>query len=829
MRTMLQNLRYAWRQLRRSPEFTLLAVLTLALGIGANTAMFTVVESVLLRPLPYANPDRLVYIGPAGAEPFGSTSWLNYRDIRDQAKSLESVAGYSDDVGVIQSKDASVSVVTPGVTPNLFRMLGVQPLYGRTFTESEGQTGGAQVVLLSEGLWRQVFAGDPAIVGHTVRVNGRQRTVAGVMPRSFRFPESMGQDIEKGLWLPIQPNTEMLKERGYHFFKILATVKPAVTLAQVQSELGAVAQHIRQSDSQGGGELAFRATPYREMLTGPVRPIFLALVVALALVLLIACANVANLLIARCLSRQQEFAVRAALGSGQWRLIGQTVVEGGLLSVLGCSAGFAVAYWIVAAIHRLPAGTIPRGDAIEVRWTVILVLGAIATATTLLSALLPALLAARTDPQPTLQAASRGVGTGSVRARVGGWLVAGEVALSTLLLVASGLLFRTLWGLEHKQLGFDATRVTSFTAMPADAAGFGNLTVSADAQRAPASVATVVYQPVLEEMRHAPGVWFASLVTAPPLSGFDLRSSFRVVGWPRDKGHQFEARLTAVSGGYDRLMGTPVRHGRMIGEEDGAGAPYVAAVNETLAHKYFAGRNPIGLQIDLGGKDTGMLKPYTIVGVIGDQVDTSTAQPPEPFLMLPYQQIPTTSLFYPALLNTVVSFVVKTRGDIAVAPQMRTLFRRTAPEFALDNFRTMQEAVDQSNFSARLGLYLIGAFAGLAVLMVIAGLYGVLAQVVTHRRREIGVRLALGATRPNILWMFLRQGSVIVGLGLLAGVALALSTGRLVKSFLYGVTPLDPMTYAFVVSALFVVGLVAALVPAWRAASVDPMNTLRDQ
>jgi putative ABC transport system permease protein len=829
MQTVAQDLRFAWRQFSRAPGFIILAVFTLALGIGANTAMFTVVENVLLRPLPYANPDRLVYIGPADSEVFGSTSWLNYRDIRDQVQSLETVAGYSEDVGVVQSKDASTSVLAPAVTPNLFRVPGVQPLVGRTFTEAEGSAGGPQVVLISEGLWREVLGGDPNIVGRGVRVNGRERIVVGVMPRSFRFPESLGRDIEKGLWLPLQPTAEMLKERGYDFFTIVAALKPGATLAQTQAQLASVALRIRQSDSQSGRDLAFRVAPYHQMLTGPVRAVFSALVAALGLVLLIACANVANLLFARCLARQQEFAVRAALGAGRWRLIRQVIAEGVLLSGLGCALGLALACGAVTAIHRLPPDTIPQSAAIGIRWTVLLVLALLATLSTVLSSLLPALLVARTDPQPALQAASRGVGPRSVRASVGRWLVGGEVALSVVLLVATGLLFRTLWSLEHAPLGFDVTRVTSFSAMPADAVGFANLGVSSEVQGAPASVATLLYQPVLENMQHAPGVLSAALVTAPPLSGMDVSASFSVIGQPREKDHPLEARLTAVSGGYGRLMGTPVVRGREVGEEDSASAPYVVAVNETLARKYFANRDPLGQQIDLGGKDTGMLKPYTIVGVLADQIDSSTAQPPRPLVMLPYQQIPVTSLFYPALLKTVIHFVVRARGEVAVAPEMRAIFRRTAPDFALDNFQSMQEAVDQSNFGARLGLYLIGTFAGLAVLMVMAGLFGVLAQVVSHRRREIGVRLALGATPQNILRMFLLYGSTVVGIGLAAGVVVALCTGGIIKGFLYGVKPLDVETYAAAVAALFTVGVISAFVPARRAASVDPMHTLREQ
>ena len=410
MTTLLQEIRYALRQLRKSPGFAVLAVVTLALGIGANTAMFTVIESVLLRPLPYQHSDRLVYIGPAEGEGFTSTSWVTYRDVREQAKNLENVALYSEDVGVVQGKEGSLSVVSPGVTPSLFKLLGVQPLLGRTFTEDEGQTGGPQVVLLSEGLWRQAFNADPAITGKTIRVNGKPRQVVGVMRSAFHFPETMGLDLTKGIWLPIQPTTEMQNDRGSHFFYIIAGLKQGVTLDQEKAELAAIAQHIRQVDPEKGKDIAFRIANYHELLTGPVHDVFLALLIALGLVLLIACGNVANLLIARCLGRQQEFAVRAALGAGQLRLVRQLFVEGGLLSALGCAVGFGLAWLAITAVHKLPQDTIPRGDNIALHWPVVLALAVIATVTTVLTSILPALFVSRTDPQPALQAASRGLG-----------------------------------------------------------------------------------------------------------------------------------------------------------------------------------------------------------------------------------------------------------------------------------------------------------------------------------------------------------------------------------------------------------------------------------
>jgi predicted permease len=826
MFSLFYDLRFALRQLLRTPGLAVIAVLTLALGIGANTAIFTVIQSVLLRPLPYAHSDRLFLVGPAGDKPaFGSTSYLNYRDIAAQSKLFEQVAGYSEDVSVVETQDASLSVVAPRVTANLFPMLGARPLLGRAFSEAECLPGGPRVVLLSEGIWRESFHADPNVVGRTVKVGGQASTVIGVMPASFHFPDSMGPDLGRGLWLPLQPTGEMLKERGYDFFNVAGAARPGVTLPQLQQEMNAIVARIPRDP--GESAIAFRVDPYREALIGPVRPVLYALFGALGLVLLIACANVSNLLIARCLARRQEFAVRAALGAGRLRLVRQLLAEGLTLSLLGCVAGILFAQLAMMAVHKLPEGTIPRADAIGIHWTVVFVLAAIAIIVTVLSSMLPALLVARAQPQAALQAASRGVGSRSMGGRLSGFLVAGEVALSTLLLVGSGLLFHTLWNLGHSRLGFDTARVTSFTVMPADAAGFSGMAVAEDTGNAPASVATLVYQPVLERVRHVPGVASAALATAPPLSGMDLHSSFDVIGQSHNP--QRQARVTAVSGDYARTLGAPVIRGRMIEDGDTAATPFVAVVNEALVKQCFPNQDPIGKQVTLGGKDTGMIKPYTIVGVIGDQIDDSVGGAVQPFMLLPQEQIPTTSLFYQALLKTMVNFVVRTRGDIPVAAEMRSVFHQNAPGYALDNFQTMQEAVDKNTFSQRLGLYLVSSFAGLAVVMVVAGLYGVLAQLVGYRRREIGVRMALGATRQSVAGMILRQGSFLIAAGLLAGLALAAAAGRLVRSFLYQVHPLDAWTYLSVILTLSLVGILAALLPARRAASVEPIQALREE
>lgn len=823
--------RYALRQLRKSPGFAAIAVLTLALGIGANAALFTVVESVLLRPLPYAHADRLTFIAPKdGTGQFSNTSWLNYRDIRDQTRSFAQLGLYASDVAVVETKEGALSANGPRVTPNVLSMLGVQPLLGRSFTEAEGQPGGAPAVLLSEGLWRESFHSDREIVGQVVKVGGIGRTVVGVMAYAMGFPEETGPDIHKAVWLPIQPTPEMLKERGYSMFGIVGQLRDGVGLKQAQAELDAIALRIAHDNPNAvPPDFGFRATAYQELLTAPARPVFLGLLGALALVLLIACANVANLLIARCLGRQQEFAVRAALGAGRSRLMRQLIAEGAVLSALGAGIGILLAKLVVAGVHKLPEGTIPRGDSIAMHGSLIVAVTVIATITTVFSSLLPALMVSRTDPQAGLQSATKNVGAHTVRGRVAGFLVVTEVALSTLLLIGTGLLFRTLWNLEHAALGFVVTHVTTFSAMPEDSSGFTGMAVSEDAADAPPSVASLIYAPVLERVRHLPGVESAALITAPPLSGMDLHSNFDIVGQTEGPSHKPTARVTAVSGDYSRTLGAPVLRGRMVNDDDTASATPVVAINESLAKQYFGNKDPLQQKILLGGKDTGMEKPLTIVGVLGDQVDSKVGGTPDPMIFLAYQQVPTTSLFYQALLTTMVNFVVKTPGDLPVASSMRTVFHEAAPSLALDNFKAMQQVVDENIFNQRLGLYLTGAFAALAMLMVIAGLYGVLAQLVSYRRHEIGIRMALGATRQSVARMILQHGAMLIAAGLVAGILLALLMGQLVSSFLYEVRPTDLWTYVGVGISLIGVGLVASVLPAHRAASIEPMQALREE
>lgn len=789
--------------------------------------MVAVIERVLLQPLSYAHSSRLAFIGPSSRKAgFGATSWQNYRDIRDQSKLLKDAAGYSEDVGVVEGPDGSRSVPTPRLTVNSFSMLGVRPLLGRAFIPADGQSNGPAVVLLSEGMWRQSFHANPNVVGLVINVNGKPHTVIGVMPESFHFPEAMGPDLQRGVWLPVQPTGEMQKNRGYQFFNMVGELRPGVSIAQFQQELNAIAARIQKID--GGNTIAFHAVPYGQVLIATVEPTLYALLGALALVLLIGCANVANLLIARTLSRQQEFALRAALGASRMRLVRQMLCEGLTLSLFGCGIGALIAEAIVAVARNLPEGIVPRADTISIHWTVVLVLAVIATVSGVLSSLFPALLVVRTHPQTALQSAARGVSLHSVKGRLSRWLVVGEVALSTLLLVGTGLLFHTLWNLEKAHLGFAAANLTTFTAMPPDAAGLSNMLVPADTQIAPASVATITYEPVLNRIRHLPDVASAALITTRPLSSSGIKTNFEIVGQPTSSRDQ-AALISAVSGDYARTMDTPVLRGRMADDDDVASTPFVAVVNEALARNYFPGINPIGKQINLGGMDKAMAKPYTIVGVLADQIQGKVGGQVQPVILFPQQQIPTTSLFYQALLKTEVCFVVKTRGNIPIAAEVRTVFHQAASDFALSGFQTMQEAIDRSTFSHRLGFYLVSSFAGLAVAMVFAGLYGVLTQLVGYRRHEIGVRMALGATRGSVAQLILRDGALLIVSGLGVGMLVALGMGHWLTSFLYRMQPLDPPTYAAVAIALAAIGLVASVLPARRAASIEPIQALREE
>ncbi len=830
---MIQSIRFALRQILKNPGFAALAILTLALGIGANTAMFTVIDSVLLRPLPYQNADRLMVITTGDATEHNAirtTSWLNYLDVKEQARQFQSVGAYTIDFGVVRTPQMSEATVSVKATATLFKVLGVTPTLGRPFLDSDNQPGAPNVVILTFPFWRERFGSDPRAIGQQVHIGDVPYTIVGVLPADFRFS---GNDASTGVWIPYQPDSMSLKERNSNFLYLVGSLRAGVSRQAAQDELTSIARGIAQKDPEHTKDLKLRLVPLRDVVTSQVKPVFLALTGALILVLLIACANVANLLLARCLARTQELAIRTALGASRRALLLQMIIEGGVLCVIGATVGIGLAQLMLEGVHHLPPDLIPRAEEIHLRLGVLFVLLAATIVVTLLSSIAPGLVATRSDPQAALQEGSRGASFGRGRSRLSGLMVAGEVALSVILLVSGGLMFRTLYKLQHIYLGFDEDNITSFIAFPGNAAGFFSFEKT-QATSQDQSIALRVYQPMADKLRQLPGVVDVGFANMLPLEGIDMNTSFEIVGQPSpaDQPNKNHALMRAMNGSYLRTMRTPVLRGRAIGDEDTATSPYVITINETMAKQYFPGQDPIGQQIDFAGRgkdrdDSGMPRPYTIVGIVADSVQTQIGQPPIPEVDLAYPQIPVNSFFYQVLVRQETNYVVKTRGPVEIVSAIRNAFHQAQPEFALDDFKTMQAAHDQADFNHRLGLYLVAAFAGIAVVMVLAGLYGVLSQIVGQRRREIGIRMALGADRVLILRMMLQRGLVLIAIGLGVGVLASLAAQQSLKSFLYGVSATDAATYISVSAVLIAVGMLAAFIPARRAASIEPTQALR--
>lgn len=833
---MIENVRFALRQLRRNPAFAALAIVTLALGIGANTAMFTVIDGVLLRPLPYPDGDRIMAIttGPASqGNQVQPTSWLNYAELREQARQFRTVAAYAIDFSVVRSTQESEAVLAIKATASLFDVLGVQAKLGRVLVDSDNQPGAPNVVVLSSGIWRGQFGSDPHIVGQQVHIGDVPYTIVGVLPENLHFA---GNDATSGVWIAYQPDPNSLTDRSVNFLYVLGSLQPGISRQAAQSEVTSISHGIVQKDPEHAKDLAFRLVPFRDVLTAQVRPVFLALTGALILVLLIACANVANLQLARCLARNQELAVRTALGASRRGLLVQMLVEGGVLSLFGAIAGVGLAQLMLAGIHRLPPDVIPRAEEIHLRLNVFLMLLLATAVTTLLSSILPAVVAMHSDPQGVLQEGSRGASPSRRRSHMSSVMVMGEVAISVVLLISGGLMFRTLYNLQHIQLGFEETNLTTFTALPGSAGGFWAIKNPETASQQD-SIALRLYAPMEERIRHLPGVMDAAFTNVIPFQAIVMNTSFGIVGRPQmaEEANGSQALIHAVSGGYARVMKTPVLQGRALSDEDTARSLYVATINETMAKQYFAGQNPIGQQIDLAGNtpkdraESGMLQPYVIVGVMADVVQNQIAQPVAPEIYLTYPQIPVKSFFYQILVTPETNYVLRTHGPVETTSMVRDAFHQWAPDFAVNNFQTMQDAHDDADFNQRLGLYLVVAFAGIAIIMVLAGLYGVLSHLVGQRQREIAIRIALGADRPTVLALILRRGLVLTAIGLAIGIAASAGVEQWLRSFLYQVSPTDAITYGVVVIILLFVGFAAALIPARRAAWIEPTNALRGE
>jgi putative ABC transport system permease protein len=821
---LLQDGRYTLRQLRKNPGFAALAIITLALGIGANTAMFTVIDSVLIRPLPFRDANRLVSIKKMSGQYENAVSWLEYQDICTRSHLLQDVMGFGTDESVIETPQGGLTVSRVRVTDNFLDTVGIKPVLGRPFDIKDYQYGAAPVVLLSAEVWRSHFGADLRILGRQVRVGSVPYTVVGIMPNGFHFHPYDG-DTSLRVWLPMQLSPSVMRSGG-QVMMLAGRLRSGATSPAAQKELAAIVQ--QNYGPQRADGLRYVVQPYREALTASVRPAMLALIGALLLVLLIACVNVANLQLARHLARRQELAVRVALGAGRGRLLRQLMAEGAVLAIAGTLAGLGLALVLLAGVHRLPPNFIPRADEIHLHVPVFAMLAIFAAVTTILSSLAPSVLATRIPPEEVLREGSGGSTAGKKRARLSGLMVAGEVALAAILLVSAGLLFHTLYNLEHIPFGFDLDRVITFTATPANAPGFLGYLASQESGPTPVpkeSIVTRVYQPMVDRIRRLPGVVDVGLSAWMPFDHNTMWMYFRVPRHSEFGRHGILSQVCYVSSGYARVMGTPVVQGRMIADADTATSTLVAVVNDAFARRAFHRENPLGRQII----DDGSKVSYTVIGVLGDARQHDLTHAPDPEVLRAYQQVPLTGMVYSILVASGANYIIRTRGDVHLAGAIRQIFRQSAPDFALDHFRTMRAALDEVTFNQRLGLYLTGSFAGVAILMVLTGLYGVLSQLVGQRRREIGVRMALGATNRSILRMVLRQGSILALVGLALGLLASVAAGRLLRAFLYGVKPLDAATYVAVAVALLALSVTAALLPARRASRIDPMAALRSE
>lgn len=800
MESLLQDLRYAVRTLRASPGFTLMAMLTLALGIGANSAIFSVVNAVLLRPLPYAHPERLVRVWPESMVP-----QAGFVEMRDRTRSFEHLGGVgSEGDMVLTGQGTPERLRGVPVTGSVFPLLGVEAVAGRTFLPEEERAGGGRVVVLSHGLWQQRFGGDRAVVGRTITLDGFPHTVVGVMGAGFHFPSREAQ-----VWTPVVLDAgnpgAYWNPAGLFLFGRLhegATVEGA--LAEVRSVIPRIREAFPWPMPTEWGAGA-GVVPLHEQVVGGVRTPLLLLLGAVGLVLLIACANVANLLLARGMARRREIATRVALGAARGRLARQLLTESLVLALLGGAAGLLLATAGGRMLVRLLPADMPRAEEIGTDASVLGFTLLLALLTGVAFGLFPALWGSRADLQASLKDGVKG--TGGAGNRVSRALVAIEVALAVVLVISAGLLVRSVSLLQQVDPGFRAGGVVT-----------ARLTPAGERYQDPERV-RAFYRDLLARVQALPGVETASVTNQLPLDGGFASFPFEVEGQPLAPGATPPVGGSwLVSPGYLQAMGVPLVRGRGIEEADQAGAPDVALVNEKMASQYWPGQDAVGKRFKpVWWQDRWL----TVVGVVGNVRHEGLASVERPEFYRPFTQEPTA-----AMMLVVRSRAADPAGLVAA---VRTAVADTDPDVPVSDVRMMEQVVGASLARPRFVMLLLAVFAGVALVLGAVGIYGVMAYAVTQRRHEIGIRMALGAGPVSVQRMVVKGGLTLAVLGLLAGIAAAFATTRLLASQLFGVGPADPLTFVGVALAVMAVAFVATWVPARRATRVDPMVALRTE
>jgi len=817
MGALTQNLRYAIRLLGNNPGFALVVVLTLALGIGANTAIFSVVYSALLRPLPYREPGKLFHLGESRIQADNSTdgaqvSYPDYLDWKRTAKSVQSFAAYSGDAFTLAGNGEPKNIFAAQVTPSFFATLGVKPALGRDFLEDEMQSDGPHVAILTNGFWHTEFGGNADIIGSVIQLDGKPATIVGVLPHDFEFAPARSAP----LWVPIHQTGDLITRRSLHWLSVLGRLAPGFSPAQARAEMQGVSVQLTQEFPKENASIFFVMEPLNQQIVGKIRPILLILLGAVGFVLLITCANVANLLMTRSIGRRKEFAVRSVIGASRASLLSQLLTESLLLSFVGAGVGLLGAQWgvnlLVAAIPETQLKAMPYLRDAGINFPVLLFLCAVTVLTGILFGLAPGLDASRTSLNDALKDETRG-GTSAGHARLRNTLVIAEISISLVLLVGAGLLLKSLHVLLKQNPGFNVHNVLTFLVNLPDS--------SYPSEKTPPyySPAAVRFDHEFTgRLRSLPGVVDVGQTSAIPISGGSGTIRFVIEGRPTALGREDECQIIAVSTGYFPTLKIPLADGRFFTANDTKDTEGVVVVSRAFVKAYLPGENPIGKRIRF---TYSAKNPFLrIVGVAADTASIDIAAPLPAIIYTANDQGPSTFLGY----------LVRTAGEpSAFVGAARAALQEMDPQLPLIQPQSLEEVAAQSPsvFLRRYPSYLIGCFAALAVILAIVGLYGLIAHMVLQRTREIGIRVALGAQRRDILRMVLRQGIRATLAGVAIGVLAGLALTRLLSSLLYGVTPRDWLTFSGVTVLVLVVALAACAIPARRAMRVDPIVALR--
>jgi putative ABC transport system permease protein len=811
MGTIWQDIRYGLRMLLKSPSVSIVATIALALGIGANTAIFSVVNAVLLRPLPFPNSDALMSVFEKDTNRGvlrGSYSYPNFFDLRDQTRVFEHIAAYHDNDFIITGSGEPVRVLGGMVTADLFPALGVAPRLGRNFTQAEDKPAEmGRVVILSERFFARHFNSNAAILNQPITLNGESYTVIGVMPPGFEFPI---QNEPFELWTTIADDSSgrspITAQRGAHFLNVIGRLKPGVSQTQAQAEVDTIAQRLEQQYPDTNTHKGIRVESALTALVGDIRPALLILLGAVACVLLIACANVANLQLARAMTRHKEMSIRSALGASRTRVVRQLLIESVILSLLGGALGLALALWWSDLLIALGKQDIPRAIQVGLDWRVLGFTVGISVLTGVIFGLFPALHLSKTNLTESLKE-GRGFVGGAGRNRIRGVLVIAELAIAVVLLVGAGLLIQSLWLLRHVGSGLRSENVLTFNVALPDA-------------RYSSQKQARFYRELLTHVRALPGVQSASAVLPLPLSGDRISISFQIDGRPVSPKDQPSADMFVAESNYFRTMGIPVLKGRDFEDRDEHKSAPVVIITESLARQYFPGEDPIGKRIQPGIStwDDEKSTMREIVGVVGDVRNQALKTEPKPAYYLPQSQVPFNQLVV----------VAKSAGDPkSVVPGVTREVRSIDAELPVFSVKTMDEYITNSVAGARFNTTLLSIFAAVALVLTIIGLYGVMSYSVAQRTNEIGIRMALGAEKHDVLKLIVKQGLTLVVIGLALGIGGALALTKLLTSLLFGITTKDPVTFGAIAALLSLVGLLACCVPALRATKVDPLVALR--